>query len=657
MHVRPLLAPAILLAVWAGGWTVLSSARGDEGAKPAPVAVKATYVGAAACARCHAGEHALWQTSSHAHTFEEVGEHNLPAEVWASGTVQHPPGQTRFERVGERVLAHTLGPDGQEVAYALTHVVGRMRIRMYVATLPDGRRQVLPAMLEVPTGEWFDYTHLIFGAPGLPFEVPPLVKPGEASFWTGPVRSWDSGCARCHESGSAPVAGAPVDEGPRLEFRVLGVDCEMCHGPGSTHVDWHDEVLAGRTPTGVDPLLDIGALDASRATGICLQCHMEADLVDRSFLPGGDIFEHVDPTLLVSPERVDPSGRVLELIYDGLPFGTSRCAAAGNLTCFTCHDPHGSSHASQLRRAPHDPAHCIGCHVEIGNDIPAHTHHSVDEGPSCVACHMPFLSIERGHGFVADHTISIPRLGSYMAADRLAADACTTCHAPEGAPLAQAEPLAAEVLATAYATWWPDPTPVEAWALALGAARAKQPGAAALLMDVFEDRDLPSVVRASAIELLGKQPEEAPLVLLRALGDEDGLVRRRAVSSLAGVRSASVDRLLLQALADPSRAVRLVAARTALAGFERARANRALLEAALPILEDDVKTIPEDPVRWYVYAAALDMAGRTREALVAWRNMVRLDPFAPAIEQRIAAIEAELAAESGGSGKGGSGTE
>ena len=97
-----------------------------------------------------------------------------------------------------------LGPDGKPTRYHLSHVVGRMRVRMFVATMPDGRQQVLPSMLEVPTDEWFDYTHLLFGAPDLSFDEAPIVKPGEPSFWTGTVRSWDTRCARCHVSGYEP---------------------------------------------------------------------------------------------------------------------------------------------------------------------------------------------------------------------------------------------------------------------------------------------------------------------------------------------------------------------------------------------------------------------------------------------------------------------
>lgn len=604
-------------------------ARGDEeGERPLE------YVGSALCSSCHQDQHARWSGSSHAQTFEVVSEENLPPAVLAQQTVFHPPGKTRFSKEGERWMAETVGPDGKRQAYHLSHVVGRMRVRMFVATMSDGRLQVLPSMLEAPTGEWFDYTHLIFGAGGTDWDTPPVVKPGDPSFWTGPVRSWDARCARCHVTGWAPQRPDAQGRGPRATQFALGVQCEACHGPGSRHVEFREAKQAGD-----DPILHFAELAHDQALGMCLQCHMESEVVQSGFTPGEDIFEYRDPTLLVDAERIDTSGRPLELIYDGVPFSASRCVQEGKLTCVTCHHPHGTSQLSQLREAPENDQMCTKCHVQIGQEIAEHSKHDpAGSGARCVNCHMPFLTIERGHGVVADHSISTPRYD--LKSDRAAQVACTWCHqgglmAPAGVPR-----LEEAALKQAHAEWYGDDAAAAPWMQALGAARLGEADANVQLLRVLEDRELPRVVRGSAAELLGRYAKRSPLALLGYARDADSLVRRRAVTGLAGLQGDVVDAALLRALEDPSRAVRVAAARAALQGWSRVQKNEALLRAALPVLEDDARDGPQDDMRWFRLGAAKSIAGDDAGALEAYRRVAELDPFAAYVRKEIERLEA-----------------
>ena len=108
-----------------------------------------------------------------------------------------------------------------------------------------------------------------------------------------------------------------------------------------------------------------------------------------------------------------------------------------------------------MRVGPRDDAQCARCHQEIAAAPAAHSRHAAgSEGARCVNCHMPFLSVERGHGAVTDHTIGIPRPA--LRGDRIAQDACTWCHvggraAPPGAP-----PLSEAGIRESFARWWPE---------------------------------------------------------------------------------------------------------------------------------------------------------------------------------------------------------
>lgn len=629
----------ILAVLLAAATIVIAEEQAAPEWKIAPRAIDgngAGYVGAAACAECHKDTHTAWLGSSHAQTFEPVSEDNLPGEVLAEETASHPPLTSQFRKIEGRWQVKTLGRSGKLEWYDFTHVVGRMRVRMYIATMPNGRLQVLPGMLEEPTGEWFDYTHLLFGGPGSDPHKPPVVKPGDGSFWTGPVRAWDAKCARCHTSGHQLVAPHAGERGGlSSKTRQLGIDCEMCHGPGAAHQAHHS-----LEKTGPDPMVSYRKLARDRQVSVCLRCHMEAEVDDPDFVLGDNIFEHVTPTLMLDPERIDPYGRPTELIYDGVPFSASRCATEGGLTCVSCHDPHGSGERSQLKVSPDNDAMCIRCHEEIGADIGAHTHHPVDSvGARCVSCHMPYLTIERGHGVIADHSISIPRLD--MPGDRVVQDACNWCHggglwAPENV-----RPKAPEELRAAYDEWWPDAREPELWMQALASARLGQRGAAPRLTIVANDVDLPAVIRASATRLLGRSGADGRAALMQLARDGDSLVRRSAFTALASSHGTEVDKLLMQGLGDASRPVRAAAAIAAFEGYTRVQKNRALLTKLLPVLEEHAEADAGQEERWFRLGAALQIAGRTKEAIVAYERYLALYPDAQLVRRQVDSMRGE----------------
>jgi predicted CXXCH cytochrome family protein len=633
------IAAAVACAVAAtAAWQTIGSAEGD---KPAPspnlVAPAEGYVGAKACQGCHSAAYEVWSHSTHALALVPGRADALPPDAAAGGTVEHPPGKTTFRKAGEGYVATTTGEDGKPHDYPLDFVVGRRRIHMFVARMDDGRLQVLPGMYAQPKSKWFDYTYLIFGAPGEDMVAPPPVAPGDPSFWTGPVRAFDVHCARCHTSGMQPVV--PADgRGPRSSWRALGVDCESCHGPAAAHVAYRQGEKGAPQN---DPMPHLKSLDRTASLSVCLRCHMEADVVKAGMPVGGDVYEHVTPTLMDGPDTVDPAGRAMELVYEGVSFGASVCAEAGKMTCLDCHEPHGSPTGVQLKKEVEGAALCARCHEEVAKDAPKHAHHKEGgAGVGCVGCHMPPLTIERGHGAIHDHTIGVPNpsLGKGFARD-----ACTGCHTGSMGNPAGVPALSAEKIRAAYEDWWPGRDVRPPWVAAIAAGRETADGGVAALRDVVKDPEVPRFARAAAANLYGAYGTAGADDAIEAAKDPDSLVRRAAVAGLATVRTDAADAALLRALSDRSAPVRVAAAQAALQGFERVGRNAALLAAALPMLEEDAQAVPGDDLRWFRLGAAREIAKDWKGAIEAYRRQVALDPFAGKVRDQIRKLEARVA--------------
>jgi predicted CXXCH cytochrome family protein len=620
---------AIAASVPLAAWGIASSVAGGDG--PAP---SGGFAGASECARCHAETHATWLESAHGRTLEEATGETVPAEVREGREVGHPPGATRFSAADGGFFAETLGPDGAPRRYRLTHLVGRNRIQMLVATLDDGRQQVLPSMREKTTGTWFDYTALFFAGPWGSPDEPPRVAPGDPSFWTGPVRSWDVQCSRCHVSGRQPLAPGPDGRGPRVAWRSLGLDCESCHGPAADHAAFHDGPAEGK-----DPILRLGSLPRQRAVEACLSCHMECEEVRPGFRPGDDVFEFTDPTLMDDPDRVDPAGRPLELVYAAVSFLASECVRRGGLTCLTCHDPHGGPNASAAKGPPRDDAQCLSCHEAMREDPRAHTRHDpAGAGGRCVNCHMPFLTVERGHGAVTDHTISVPRPS--LRSDRVAKDACAWCHvggraAPPGAP-----PLSEAGIRAAHASWWPGADRAEGWLAAIADARRGAVGGGEALAAVLADPGTLRTARATAARLLARFPAVAARRVLPFADDPDTLVRRHAVATLGVVPGPEADAALKKALSDPSAPVRSKAARTALEAWGRVADDEAWRLAVLRVLEEEAACIPDEDTRWKRLGEARERVGDVAGAIAAYERALALDSTAKELRAHVAALRA-----------------
>jgi len=102
------------------------------------------------------------------------------------------------------------------------------------------------------------------------------------------------------------------------------------------------------------------------------------------------------------------------------------------VTCYDCHDVHGTSYPFELKRPPDEM--CAECHAPDSENGPytttieAHTHHKpASAGSSCIACHMPEIETEGVPGrYVHAHTFNF--ITPAMTEKYDIPNPCISCH-------------------------------------------------------------------------------------------------------------------------------------------------------------------------------------------------------------------------------------
>jgi predicted CXXCH cytochrome family protein len=382
----------------------------EEKTQQASAAKAARYVGSQACEKCHEQVYGHWKKTPMANVVRDPHEH---PEAIIPDLSKNP--LAKFTK--------------EQVAF----VYGSVWKQRYFTKIGDDYFPE-PAQWDVINKVWRPY----FVANGTDWWAT-LYPPDNMQRPTGPT------CDGCH-SVDYDIHTKKVAE--------WNVGCERCHGPGSEHVEHPSR----------GNVLNPARMDYVHANDACIQCHSQGrpltDPIDGKHYdwPVGyhvglnlqDFWQLEEHTLGAGTFTHFADGTAHKNRMQGNDFVQSVMYRRG-VTCFNCHDVHGTDNYAQLRK-PVDKL-CLDCHGPMSLNGPRtatieeHTHHKDGTpGSQCVACHMPKIETTIADVKVRAHTFAF--ITPSMTDKYKIPNACTSCHADKSTSWA-----------TAALRHWPERSP------------------------------------------------------------------------------------------------------------------------------------------------------------------------------------------------------
>ena len=153
----------------------------------------------------------------------------------------------------------------------------------------------------------------------------------------------------------------------------------------------------------LDPPVNFHKIDSRKFVAICAQCHMQSAIRnpgsdgELNYISSGEFFGNRlrQPFGEFSRKGFYKDGRFRQTTFIVEALERSRCFKKAEVSCGTCHDPHGNDSASNptsLKFRDQPDLMCTSCHNQFryATAITQHSHHPAEsEASRCVSCHMP----------------------------------------------------------------------------------------------------------------------------------------------------------------------------------------------------------------------------------------------------------------------------
>jgi DmsE family decaheme c-type cytochrome len=252
----------------------------------------------------------------------------------------------------------------------------RPRVVLAAAGLLYGLALVTVSRMESPV--------LAAGAPALPEQsrqAAPAAPP--AADYVG-----NDTCLGCHEDTTRHLANTVHWKAANPRSPAAARGCESCHGPGSRHVE---------DPGDDSTIRKFSKMTPRDVSATCLSCHTKATHV----LWDGSAHDSRNLSCATCHSVHNP---VAERAQLKAATETALCASChrpqvlkmsrvshmpiteGQMTCSSCHNPHGSTNVRLLKVGNWVNESCVSCHTEKRG--PFLFEHAAGR-ESCISCHDP----------------------------------------------------------------------------------------------------------------------------------------------------------------------------------------------------------------------------------------------------------------------------
>lgn len=451
------------------------------------------FAGSETCRTCHQSIWQSWSKTRHTDKVRNATTDVLVNDFDSSGTSDFekggtgvvfdvatsvPPNQTTFPTIqlGVGIEYPKLGFDGTNGVirigtrtYTVTYVLGgtgKWKQR-YMVTIgnqeyisPVQFNDVTRAYVWYHPENWYTLNAAGDTLTGYLYDV------DQTPVTEGNVRdSWQRRCIGCHVTGVRDITknadgefGATIadmigsDAGPY--FAEQPIACEACHGPSGRHVD-----LGGGIGTTINP----DKMAADRGAEVCGSCHnrgtstnaegfgypwKEDTLLEGQFRPGDvlvDFFTSVDRA---GSRFWDNGARSAKSHREEFIEHEDSAHGRAGVTCWKCHDPHGSNIEGDLRMPVQTL--CLSCHDGEGDidaqNLSLHTRHA--DVRDCNECHLVGTAKSAVPGDIDSHVYRVIFPAESETTEGLP-NSCGECH-----------PAQTPAQLTSYLrTRWPDVKP------------------------------------------------------------------------------------------------------------------------------------------------------------------------------------------------------
>ncbi|MDP4262989.1 MAG: cytochrome c3 family protein [Bacteroidota bacterium] len=195
-----------------------------------------------------------------------------------------------------------------------------------------------------------------------------------------------SRCLECHTTYAEMISSPGKEPEEFNRDRILfGVDCEKCHGPAASHVEFH---LQNPNEKKGRYILNPASFSRQQSLDLCALCHggqLTKTKPSFSFTAGDALTDYFKMDTAkaahLSSDNIDVHGNQYGLLRD------SKCfIMSDTMTCITCHNTHENERGkielfSQRCMTCHNKEHGTFCKIKPGMVS------SLEK--NCIDCHMP----------------------------------------------------------------------------------------------------------------------------------------------------------------------------------------------------------------------------------------------------------------------------